>query len=267
MFSQAVILEANRSLAAAGFALLDAEDYDLTDAGWEDVAEVSSAWEDMPVDAYLPDAGSYRRRRYARVRVVDGTVHPQAHGPFFQGLDINPTMGGVDKWFAPIPAEVIQSPFFEQNLRGMCALFAERLAEPTAWEVDVHLFRVTCSATRDGFPIPGQAGLHREGKSFVSVQLIDRSNVSGGVSRVADDGATVVLERALTLPLDTLLVDDHRMLHDATAIALDDASVSPTGHRDVLNMDFQAVPRSSVVAPNSTAMRAQDPQIAEEHLP
>lgn len=248
LFPDDTVTEATRSLVADGFVLLGPTDYRLERARWEDFAAFRSAWCDLPVDGYLPDGGAYRRRRYTCVQVVDGTVSQLPHQPFYQSPDINPAMGGVDKWFAPVPADVMRNRFFDENLLSLCALFERCLAEPTAWQVDVHLFRVTCSTDGEGFPIPGRGGLHREGKSFVSIQLIERTNILGGVSRVAHDTAQVVFERALEHPLDTLLVDDRTMLHDASSISVADATVSPFGHRDILNMDFQAVPRSELLS-------------------
>lgn len=259
MVATATAANAVRSLRCRGFAILGRDDFQPTRLEWEDFGRLRSSWADLEVDGYLPDGGRYRWRRYSRVRVDHAGVEILPHRPFFQCLGISPAMGGIEKDFAPIPEAALRNSFFEENLRALCELFARCSVNSTAWLVDVHLFRVTCSISSPGFPIPAAAGLHREGKSFVSVQMIDRGNIVGGGSRVATDTGEIVLEHTLSRPLDSLLVDDRTMLHDALPIAVADATRSQSGHRDVLNMDFEVVGGDSGRPPPTNVIAGANP--------
>src|ERR1041384_8433242 len=70
-------------------------------ADWPSFA---ASWNDLDLDQYR--AGD-RRRRFA-VYAVDpaGSIVRQAHQPHLQQPEYNSLFGGVERWFAPIAADV-----------------------------------------------------------------------------------------------------------------------------------------------------------------
>ena len=63
------------------------------------------------------------------------------------------------------------------------------------------------------------------------MMLIRRVNVSGGVTTVTDNARNVLCTKTLSQPLDVIVADDHRVMHEVTPIL---CSKGSQGYRDVL---------------------------------
>ena len=61
----------------------------------DDWAALSAAWDDLPVDRYMNDGGTYRRRRFSRFHhsrengAGRGRLRLKAHAPYAQPLHLN----------------------------------------------------------------------------------------------------------------------------------------------------------------------------------
>ncbi|WP_116248121.1 2OG-Fe dioxygenase family protein [Nocardiopsis sp. FIRDI 009] len=192
-----------------------------------------SAWDDLPLDRELADGGTYRQRRYGRlrVRVVDGEPAFEAlpHVAFRQ--DVIPLWAGKDRSFAPISEEVLLHTGM-RALVGWDALLATALSGVTDWEVGLHLVRVVARPGAEGNPTP--EGRHRDGHMYVGMHMLRREGCFGGLSTVHPErGGPVSL--TMTDVLEAMFVDDGRVTHE----------VSPTravgdteGVRDMLLVDL-----------------------------
>ncbi len=117
-------------------------------------------------------------------------------------------------------------------------MFAEAAGIPPAapsWLVEMHQFRIEADPQHAGLPTP--EGMHRDGVDWVAVTLIGRHNVSGGVTAVADEARRPLGSFTLETPLDTVLLDDHRVWHGVTPVQPLDPAVP--AHRDVLVLTFR----------------------------
>ena len=104
-----------------------------------------------------------------------------------------------------------------------------------AWLVEMHQFRIVADPRRAGLPTP--EGRHRDGVDWVAVVLVGRHNVAGGVTAVTDGAGRDLGTFTLETPLDTVLLDDHRVWHGVTPVhPVDDAAPA---HRDVLVLTFR----------------------------
>ena len=81
------------SLIGNGFAFVDSDAVDsmlgnvLTTPGW---ARFASSWNDLAIDAYLAEHGTYRRRRHAVFSVSkDGVAKREPHRPHYQSKNYN----------------------------------------------------------------------------------------------------------------------------------------------------------------------------------
>ena len=102
----------------------------------------------------------------------------------------------------------------------------------------MHQFRIEAKPGEQGRPTP--EGMHRDGVDRVMVMLIERRNVREGVTRIgAPDGAPLG-EFTLIQPGDTMLIDDHRILHGVTEIHPVDAA--RPAWRDALVVTFVSSP-------------------------
>jgi hypothetical protein len=197
----------------------------------------ASSWNDLGLDIYMADGGRYRRRRFAAFGAADGTVTRKPHQPHFQSRDHNPLNGGIERWFMPV-AEGVAANGFTRGILGVCTtLFdaASAQAAHTPWHVEMHQFRIEATPCGTGLPTP--EGPHRDGVDWVCVMLVNRTNVSSGVTQIFGPDRAPLGEFTLTDPLDAVFLDDRRVFHGVTPIAPVDSARKAC--RDVLVLTFR----------------------------
>ncbi len=229
-------------LADAGFCFLPAASTRSL-LGWPAGPALSAewnrfcaSWDDMPVDGYMADLGRYRRRRHAVLHLHNGVLSRPPHQPHFQSVDYNPLNGGIERWFEPIPANVVDSREMRALLAMGSACFASLRPSVRAWKLELHQFRIEARADEAGQPTP--EGSHRDGVDYVLVVLTRRHNIARGCTGIHRPDGQPLGEFTLTEPLDAALVDDQRVFHGVTAVeALDP---DKPAFRDVLVVTFKA---------------------------
>lgn len=200
----------------------------------------AASWDDLGMDSYMADGGRYRRRRFAVFTAKDGFVQRATHQPHYQSRDYNPVNGGLERWFLPMETATVEN-HFARRLLGCCTmlfdLYAGQEDLSSRWHIEMHQFRIEATATETGSPTP--EGAHRDGVDFVSVMLIDRINVSSGVTQIYDPSGKPLGEFTLTNPLDTVFLDDRRVFHGVTPIRPLDPTMKT--FRDVLVLTYRRI--------------------------
>ncbi|WP_043767387.1 2OG-Fe dioxygenase family protein [Algiphilus aromaticivorans] len=227
------------ALAEHGYIRLPAEEMRarLAEAGvgdtdWQRFAE---AWQRMPVDRYMADGGRYRRRRHAVFRVdSDGSSLRLPRQPHYQSRDYNPLNGGIQRWFSPVEADTADGPVTTALLALCAQCFGALTPDTSDWHVEMHQFRIEAARELAGQPTP--EGVHRDGVDYVLVTLIGRHNVASGSTHIQGPDGTPLGSFTLTEAGDSVLLDDHRVLHGVTPIVpIDDNSPA---WRDALVVTF-----------------------------
>jgi hypothetical protein len=196
--------------------------------------ELAEAWERLPPDRYLRDAGRYRFRRHSCF-VQDrstGLLATVAHRPHWQSTQYNALHGGIERLFDPIEAPIVASAAWTRMLTALGELFAQ-LRAVERWFIEAHQFRID-TATGIGRPTP--EGAHRDGVDFVAVLLMGRRGVRGGETRVHGADGRFLGRRTLRAPGSMLLMDDARVVHETTPIR----PTSPPGVRDTLVLTYRS---------------------------
>lgn len=204
-------------------------------AHWDGFAD---SWNDLGMDAYMADAGRYRRRRFGAFAVSAARVVHKPHQPHYQSRDYNPLNGGIERWFLPLTQPVAAHEALQAILR-LCHVIFDALTPPAlrpqSWHVECHQFRIEARPEEPGQPTP--EGLHRDGVDWVLVLLVARVNVAEGVTSIHDPQRRLLGSFTLEQPLDAAFVDDARVYHGVTAVTpLDSAQPA---WRDVLVVTFR----------------------------
>ncbi|HUP29889.1 MAG TPA: 2OG-Fe dioxygenase family protein [Usitatibacter sp.] len=181
---------------------------------WEAFA---ASWNDLPLDTHLPDGHRYRRRRHGTFSAQPGrtSARIEPHRAHYQGLEYNRLVGGIERWFEPIRAEIVEGASFQRILGFCLALYAPMKPRAT-WHIECHQFRIEARIDTAGQPTP--EGVHRDGVDYVLVMLVARSNIASGTTTVHDHDGRERGSFTLAQPLDAALVDDNRMMHGVTAV-------------------------------------------------
>jgi hypothetical protein len=234
LFTSECAITTVESITERGFAFIASDPTLVDGAGW---AALAATWDDLRLDTYMADGGTYRYRRYGRIawNAATGELTPLPHGPYHQGTGDNPLNGGIDRHFAPLTDDFVQSPVLARVLREMGGWYS-RLTGDGTWEIMLHQNRIIARTGEPGQPAP--EGPHRDGVTYIGTMLVDRVNVSGGESRIHDGDGEVVHARTLRAPGDLLVGDDIGTLHSVSPVV--PADPDRAGHRDVLVIGFTA---------------------------
>ncbi|MEU2510498.1 2OG-Fe dioxygenase family protein [Streptomyces syringium] len=201
----------------------------LPEAG---VAEFTDSWHDLPADAHLGTDTPYRFRRYGSFRLLPDRLEKLPHTAFFQDRTVNKVNGGVDRMFAPLDDSVASGAALRTVVR---TLFGRLPGPRTGIDTcGVHQIRVTATEDAEGHPAP--EGVHQDGHSYVAQVLIRREDVEGAESSLYDLGRRRIHHALLTTPMETIVLDDRRVLHGVSPVR--PASGARTGVRDMLLVDF-----------------------------
>lgn len=201
-------------------------------SGKPGVEALNDGWDDLPLDGYLLDGGSYRRRRHSCFIVDGDAVALAPHRAHWQSQEYNALHGGMRRWFEPIDAGIVAQPAWSKLLSSLAAGFSALKNERT-WYVEAHQFRID---TTDGIGRPTPEGAHRDGVDFVAVFLVGRHGIKGGETRVFDAAGPDGQRFTLTQPWTLLLLDDTRVIHESTPIQ----PLAEHGHRDTLVLTYRA---------------------------
>lgn len=221
------------TLQQQGYAVMDAD----TVAAWAgvslaDLNALLPSWDALPPDEYLKDGGRYRKRRHACFTVTGQDLHAVPHRPHWQPVAYNALHGGMQRWFGPVQADVLQSPAWQGLMLSLSRL-GTQLKGAQTWFLEAHQFRID---TTDGIGRPTPEGAHRDGVDLVAVFLVNRHAVKGGETRVFEADGPNGQRFTLTQPWSLLLLDDARVIHESTPIQPE----SEGGYRDTLVVTLRA---------------------------
>ncbi|MDP9095601.1 MAG: 2OG-Fe dioxygenase family protein [Pseudomonadota bacterium] len=203
-------------------------------AALDDWPDFAASWNDLGLDTYMADGGRYRKRRHAAFRASPDGIVRKAHQPHYQSRDFNALNGGIARWFEPMLDSAVATATF-QGIMRLCADLFDGLTPAPAWHVEVHQFRIEARSDTAGRPTP--EGMHQDGVDWVLVLMVDRDNIAEGETSIHGLDRSLLGSFTLRAPLDSALVDDHRVFHGVTPVrALDPAKPA---HRDVLVITFR----------------------------
>lgn len=224
------------ALRESGFVFAKAPDMRaaLGDA-LDDWPAFAASWDDLGLDTYMADGGRYRKRRHAAFRAGPDGIVRKANQPHYQSRDFNALNGGIARWFEPMLDAAAGTAAFQGIVRYCAGLF-DGLTPAPAWHVEVHQFRIEARPDAAGRPTP--EGMHQDGVDWVLVLMVDRENIAEGETSIHGLDRSELGSFTLREPLDSALVDDHRVFHGVTPVrALDPAKPA---HRDVLVVTFRS---------------------------
>ncbi|MCG9554683.1 2OG-Fe dioxygenase family protein [Vibrio sp. Isolate31] len=202
--------------------------------------QVAKYWDDLPLDTYMGDGGTYRERRFGCFEYCFNSKNLKkiTRNYFYQSKDINPLNGGGNRQFEDVCDEFSCSGFLK-GLVDYCLDFIPlNQYEGKKLVINTHLFRVITDGNQLGLPTP--EGIHRDGHHFVSQHLIQRKNINGGISGIyTPEEKSPLIHKLLNNSFDTIIVDDNRVKHDVSPIFCN--SPHERGVRDMLIIDYKFI--------------------------
>ena len=225
--------ELSEALRTQGYVVASAQAVaEISGVGVASLENLKQFWEGLPRDPYLKDGGRYRFRRHASYEIKDQHLHLVPHRAHWQSVNYNALHGGIERWFEPIQASLLNDPAWQAVLLGLAKVLSG-LKPVSTWFVEAHQFRID---TTDGIGRPTPEGAHRDGVDFVAVFLLDRVGIKGGETRIFDASGSAGLRFTLAQPWSVLLMNDERMIHESTPIQ----PLEDYGYRDTLVLTYRS---------------------------
>jgi aspartate/methionine/tyrosine aminotransferase len=226
-----------RDLTEQGFAWLPRSVWSIDpqlEPRWQRLCE---DWDHLELDRFLENGAKFRLRRYGRYfwSPASDVLTAIPNEPYFQPKEENSYAGGIDRTFAPLLPDTVGNPFLHALVRATFACLpidGEKLRNN--WEVRIHQIRIVASPGAPAMPAP--EGIHQDGTDFLTLHLVRRHNVEGGESAIYDLERRPVWKSTMRETLDSLILEDPRIMHGVTP--LQSADGRQLGTRDLLGVDF-----------------------------
>jgi hypothetical protein len=210
--------------------------YEESSKPLDDVQAFQDSWNNLELDQYMADGGTYRFRRHATLSALPSsrTIYVEPHQPHYQSLHYNDLNGGIARHYEPIPSRILNGSTMRATLRLCCNIFG-RLSPYAHWHIEAHQFRIDAAAAAEGKPTP--EGIHRDGVNFVLMMMVKRANVVNGSTHIYDLEQRRLDSFTLSEVFDAAIVNDDRVMHSVTPIVRLDLDRPAT--RDVLVITFR----------------------------
>lgn len=211
---------------------------EIIDVTGDDWARFAKNWDELELDTFMADGGTYRYRRYGQYELDPATdeLTLLPHEPYRQETFFNRLNGGVDRVYEPLTNAFTEDPLLRGLLTSLGRIFTA-VDDTRRWLIKLHPVRII-AGEHIGQPAP--EGRHRDGVTFVGSLLIDRLNITGGESTTYDEEQNLLRTVTLSESGDLLLGDDQRTYHQVTPIEAIDKE--RPAHRDVLVLNYSALP-------------------------
>jgi hypothetical protein len=229
--------DVRRVIMDRGFAWLPRAAWSLGPAlepHWQRLAE---DWDHLEPDRYLQAGAKFRLRRYGRYAwsPADDALAALPNEAYFQPEEENAYAGGIVREFTPLRPGSVDNPFLHALVRATFACLPLVAARWRAsWEVRIHQIRIVTSPGESGLPAP--EGIHQDGTDFLTLHLVQRHNIAGAESTIYDLERRPLHVCTLRDALDSLILEDPRVLHGVTPV--EPADGKSQGVRDMLGLDF-----------------------------
>ena len=209
--------------------------------GSEDWHAFLRASEHLPSDLYAKEAN--RRRTLNRfvlevISPAEALLQPSSSDSLYcQSENYNPELGGIARHYEQGAVACLNNIVLQEIFSAFALSLCRIASFSTAIRkfcINVHHIRYSASAGSPARNSP--PGYHKDGERFISVHLLDRRNLLGGMNRIADNKRKEIAEFTLQEPGECFLIDDEKVWH-----SVDEMTIAPgatLGTRDILLIDY-----------------------------
>lgn len=195
----------------------------------------AASWNQLCVDPFLRDGGSYRLRRYSVFQWQQRRLTLLPHEPHYQSSHYNKVHGGFNRHFRPWLPTTVNNVAFKRIVEWCIGQFNGKALQQK-WRIQAHQFRILARAHELGKPTP--EGVHKDGADYILVMLLARQNVSGGESQLFNNAMQPLEQATLSQRGDLVLINDAKVYHGVTEI--EPTNPNELAYRDVLVLTFHA---------------------------
>lgn len=194
-----------------------------------------NSWNNLEMDNYMSDGGKYRYRRYSVINFSNNKLQHLPPEPHYQKKVYNNLNGDILRYYAAFEEYVLKGLHLRAIITLCCKIFNQLSPESLNWRVECHQFRVIPCNKKPAFPTP--EGKHRDGVDYVFMMLIERKNISGGITKIYNDTDICIATHTLESAGECIFLDDTKVMHEVSPINADFNSRKV--YRDMLVLTFR----------------------------
>lgn len=219
---------ARRLLAKPGVALISPGQINLSRGDLWDLRRLTASFDRLSPDPYDPTRRRYRAHGELSIETNAGypIITQLDTSSYRQSARLNPSEGGQERLFRPLPKLIIQKLFWRLTV-GLLDCLPVSIRQAATLRVQIHQLSYRANS---GPAVSPPLGLHRDGEPFTAVVFIAKHGLKGGDTLITNDAGELLLGHALSEPLETVLMNDSAVLHAVTPVL--------EGRRDVLLIDY-----------------------------
>jgi hypothetical protein len=190
----------------------------------------------LPRDQYYEGGTRYRTLNRLRARIVTGGVEIDPcddDTPYVQLKKYNTTLGGQERRYSPLPAEIAGSP----GVRKVIAhhLMYLPLSEVgKVYSVNMHVIRFAATPAHPCDTSP--TGLHKDGEKYLATHLLARCGAKGGEVVITDNDKREKDRFTMREAGECYVFDDDRIWHMLTPV--ETAEGNQFAFRDTVTFDL-----------------------------
>ncbi|NEQ17175.1 MAG: 2OG-Fe dioxygenase family protein, partial [Moorea sp. SIO3E2] len=177
----------------------------------------------------------FRQRRYSNIIFHRNSEIEYLRSTYFQGERFNRLFGGQSRIFEKIDDNLLTDPIFIDLINyDFCFLLKHGLITSKEYNMGIHQIRTLTTAQNTGRVTP--EGIHKDGHPFFAIHFINKSQITGGTTKIYDNNLKLIEEINLSNFGETIFVLDTLVYHGVTDIK--PLPGSDKGFRDVLIIEF-----------------------------
>lgn len=223
-------------LLRQGYCYIPGTTFALTPIQRQGFESIKRHFASLPADPYAADGNRFRQYRRLTLLTYGGLFpRPGEESKYEQSIELNKEAGGHERRFDPVPDRLANSAFLKDMILfdfENSAFSRSQLNAPI--DVGLHFIRLLATSNTPGVSVPDC--LHKDGEPYTWIHLVDRIDVVGGESLVADNAKQPLFEKTLEEPLDTVGVVDEMVYHQVKSVHVRNGVCK--GYRDVILVDF-----------------------------
>jgi hypothetical protein len=222
-------------LLADGFSLIKSTDILMTQSLKQSLGELIATCHYLPADSYCEERTRFRRLSRFTFLPWQGRLVLSPPVPYQQSNTLNPDANGAARKFASLTPQMAHNKFLHQLIRADFSVLPFDAADIVyPFDCGVHIVRMEARPDADGSSSPDC--LHKDGEPFTFVHLLQREDVIGGESVIADNDKNILFEATLCEPLDSIVVRDEAVYHQVRRVKVLEGKAR--GIRTALLIDF-----------------------------
>lgn len=205
----------------------------LTISDWTWLCE---AYDRLPRDNYISDSTRFRCLNRLTLDFHENGIVLKNNNitlPYTQNQAFNPILGNVQREYQSDVAFTSGNKILQYLISSHATILSKIEPEIVKYDINIHAVRYQPKKSKPSNSTP--AGFHKDGEPYYGIYVLQRKNIVGGETEIADNNMNSLGKFTLQEGEGYFLLDS-QVYHSVVEMNLQNES--EIGYRDILNIDY-----------------------------